>query len=52
MKYGTNEAIYKTNRLTDTENRLGAAKGRRLGEGQMGSLGLTDANYYYRTDQQ
>ena len=26
LKYGTNEAIYKTNRLTDTENRLVVTK--------------------------
>ena len=26
FKYGTNEAIYKTNRLTDTENRLVVTK--------------------------
>ena len=28
LKYGTNEPVYKTERLTDTENRLVVAKGR------------------------
>ena len=42
LKYDTNELIYKTNRLTDIENRLVVAKG----EGWIGSLGLADTNHY------
>ena len=30
------------------ENRLAGAKGRGVGEGRIRSLGLADANYYYR----
>ena len=43
----TNEPIYKTERLTDIENRLVVAKGElgREREG-LGVLGLVDANYY------
>ena len=44
LKYDTNELIYKT--VTDTENRLVVAKGKRDGEEWIGSLGLTHANYY------
>ena len=37
--------IYKT--LTDIENRYAIAKGKgEAGDGWIGSLGLTDANYY------
>ena len=46
LKYDTNEPIYKTNRLTDIENRLVAAKGGGVGEGRIGRLGLADVNYY------
>ena len=43
LKYGKNEPIYKTDRLTDIENRLVVAGGgRRAG----GSLGLAKATYY------
>ena len=38
LKYGTNELIYKTD--------LQLPKGRGVGEGQSGSLGLADANYF------
>ena len=31
LKYGTNEPMYKTNRLTDVENRLVVAEGERVG---------------------
>ena len=45
LKYGANEPVYKTDRLTDIEKRLVVATG---GEevGWTGSLGLVDANYY------
>ena len=46
LKYDTNELIYKTNRLTDIENRLVAAKRGRVVEGWIVSLGLADTNYY------
>ena len=48
LKYNTNEHIYENrNRLTDMENRLVVAKlGRSMWEGRIGSLGLTDTNYY------
>ena len=36
----------------DTENILGAAKGEQVGEGWIGSLGWTDANYYRMYKQQ
>ena len=42
LKYGTNEPIYKTDRLTDTENSLVVWGG----GGWTGSLGLGNANYY------
>ena len=45
LKYGTNEHICNTERLTDIENRVVVAKGRG-GEGRNGSLGLAEANYY------
>ena len=43
LKYDTNETIYKTETNSDVGNRLVVAK---VGGGWMGSLGLTDANYY------
>ena len=46
LKYGTNEATYKTNRLTDIHNNLWLPKRRGEGMGWTGSLGLVDANYY------
>ena len=46
LKYDTNEHIYETNRLTDTENRLVVSKWEGVGEGKIGNLGLADANYY------
>ena len=45
LKYGTEEHIYKTERLTDMESRLMVAKGEREGAGWTGSLGLADATY-------
>ena len=42
LKYSTHEPIYKTERLTDMENRLGVA----WWGGWMGSLGLVDVNNY------
>ena len=48
LKYGTNEPIYKTNRITPMENRLVVAKEEKAwnGMGWIRSLGLIDANYY------
>ena len=46
LKYDTNEPIYKTETDSDIENRLVVAKGKGVGEGWSGSLGLADANYY------
>ena len=43
LKYDANESIYKMERFTDLQNRLGTGK-RDLGEGWIGSLGLVDAN--------
>ena len=34
LKYGTNESIYKTDRLTDIENRVMVAKGKGGGGGK------------------
>ena len=47
LKYVINEPIYKTETLTDTENRLMVAKGEGEweGVGWMGSLELVGANY-------
>ena len=42
LKYATNEPSYKTERLTDIENRLVVARGKREGVGGTGSLGLVD----------
>ena len=36
----------KQNRLTDRENRLVVVKGRGLGEGWSGRLGLADVSFY------
>ena len=44
LKYGRNEPIYTTERLTDIEKRFVVAKGE--GEGWTESLGLVDTNYY------
>ena len=46
LKYGTNDPIYKTKRLTDMENRLVVAKGEEEKEGWTGNWGLVDVNYY------
>ena len=46
LKYGTNEPISKTNRLTDIKIRLVVARGRGKRERWIGNLGLVDANYY------
>ena len=46
LKYDTNELIYKTNRLTDIENKLMVTKGESGREGLIRSLGLADTNYY------
>ena len=45
LKYDTNELIYETETDSHTQRRLFIAKGRRVGEGWTGSLGLLDANY-------
>ena len=45
LKYDTNELIYKTE--TDSQRTdLWLPRGRGMGEGWSGSLGLADANYY------
>ena len=52
LKYVTDQWIYKTE--TDSQTHRidwGLPRGSRVGEGWIGSLGLTDANYY-RTDKQ
>ena len=46
LKHSTNESIYQTETISDTENRLVAAKGEGEGVGWPGTLGLVDANYY------
>lgn len=45
LKYGTNELIYKTKRLTDMENKRAHAYQGKAVEGYI-SLGLTDTHYY------
>ena len=45
LKYGTNEPVYKTARLTDMEIRLVVAKGGD-GGGRTGNLELLGAKYY------
>ena len=47
IQYDISELIYKTNRLTDTENGFMVAKG----EGWIGRSGLADANYYIQNGQ-
>ena len=42
LKYGTDEPIYKIERLTDIENRFVVAEGEGKGVGWTGSLGLVD----------
>ena len=42
LEYGTKEPMYRTETLTDVENRLVTVKE----EVSHGGLGLTDANYY------
>ena len=46
LKYGTNELIHKTDRLTVIENRLMVAMGEKSGGGKDGRPGLADTNYY------
>ena len=41
-----NLSVFKTNTLTDIENRLSVAKGEEEGVRWIGSLGFVDANYY------
>ena len=45
LKNNTNESIYKTNRLINTESKLRVAKGRGK-EKQIRSMGLIDTNFY------
>ena len=52
-KYGKNERIYQTNRLTDIENRCVVAKEVKVGKLRVGSLGSAHANYHiHRRDKQ
>ena len=47
LKYGTDEPIYKTETVSQTwRTDLWLPSGRWEGMGWIGSLGLTDANYY------
>ena len=46
LEYGTDELTYETERLTDIENKLLAAKGKAVWEGWTGSWGYVDANYH------
>ena len=47
LKYDTNELIYKTETESQTERvDLYLPRGRGMGEGWSGSIGLADANYY------
>ena len=45
-KYNTNEHVYKIETNSQIENGLVVAKGEESGEGRIGSLGLSDENYY------
>ena len=46
LKYDTNEPIYESDRITDIENRLVAAKGGgSVREGWGGRLGLADVSF-------
>ena len=40
------EPIYEKQKIRDTENCMVVAKGKGVGEGRSGSLGLADANWY------
>ena len=44
-KYDTDEPIYETNRITDTENRLVVARRQGFGEGWSERLGLADVSH-------
>ena len=46
LKYGTNEPIYKTKRLTDIENRLVVATGEGEGGGWTGNLELVSKLFH------
>ena len=46
LKYDANKYLQNRNRFTDIENWLVVAKGERVEEGCIGSLGLAGANYY------
>ena len=52
LKYDTNEPIYETNRLTDTEQTSGCQGGRGMGEGWIGSLRWQVQTIIYRMDKQ
>ena len=46
LKYNTNELIYETD--TNKKHTCACQGGSGMGEGQTGSLGLPDANYYIK----
>jgi len=46
LKKGTNELIYKKERVIDVENKLMVVTGRGRGVGYTGRLGLTYTHYY------
>ena len=47
LKYDTNEPNYETETDSQTQRTdLSLPRGREVGEGWIGSLGLVDANYY------
>ena len=41
-----NLSMENRNKIRDTENSMVVAKGKGVGEGRSGSLGLADANWY------
>ena len=46
LKNGTNKFIYKTEIDSDIENKLMIIKRKKVREGQIRNLGLSDTNYY------
>ena len=51
LKYDTNEPIHKTEKDSQTENRLVDVMGAELGEGKSRRFGLAGVNYYIEDGQ-
>ena len=46
LRYDMNELIYNTETDSQREQTCGCQRGKGMGQGWIGSLGLADANYY------